>query len=123
MTLKTLLLGGIKAFRFSWIITVSLQLACSSNRNTQTLNSIIMFKLCVFFGILAVAAAAPAPAPAPGPSPLFETYAALPAALPVASSSQQFVRNYNTYAAAPLTYAAPLSYNAYAYHPAPAYYI
>lgn len=72
---------------------------------------------------MAVAAAAPAPAPAPGPSPLFETYAALPAALPVASSSQQFVRNYNTYAAAPLTYAAPLSYNAYAYHPAPAYYI
>ncbi|XP_011304822.1 neuropeptide-like 3 [Fopius arisanus] len=79
-----------------------------------------MFKLGVFLAILAVSAAAPNPAPAPAPGALLATAYALPAAYPVASSSQSVVRNYNTLAAAPLAYTAPL---AYAYAPAPTYYV
>ncbi|XP_063995429.1 neuropeptide-like 3 [Diachasmimorpha longicaudata] len=83
-----------------------------------------MFKLGVFLAILALSAAAPNPAPAPAPAPapgaLLATAYAVPAAYPVASSSQSIVRNYNGLAAAPLAYTAPLTY---AYAPAPAYYI
>ncbi|XP_066594744.1 uncharacterized protein [Prorops nasuta] len=71
-----------------------------------------MFKLCILFGIVVAAMAAPAPAPAPGA--LLAAPAILPATpLITSSSSQYFARNYNSFAAAPLAYAATYSYPAY----------
>lgn len=81
---------------------------------------------CVFFAMVAIAFAAPSPAPAPAPAPgailsPALAYTALPAALPISSSSQSFVRNHNTFAAAPLAYSAGYAaYPAYPYGYAPA---
>lgn len=76
------------------------------------------FLQCIFAVLLAAVCAAPAPAPGAVLAAPAAAFAAIPAPIVTASSSQVVARNYNTFAAAPLA-AAPIAAAPFAYAAAP----
>ncbi|KAL6442076.1 hypothetical protein ACFW04_002415 [Cataglyphis niger] len=90
--------------------------SCSYLAPSSSLKPYNMFKLCILAVLLAAVSAAPAPAPgailaAPA------AYAAVPAPIVTASSSQVIARNYNTLAGAPLAAAPIAAYGTHAVGP------
>ncbi|XP_043477768.1 uncharacterized protein LOC122508467 [Leptopilina heterotoma] len=92
MTLKGLLMLSINSLKPKNSLH-SLFVLCLRNNLIKLYFN--MFKLFAFLALLAVAFAAPAPAPAILALPAYDT-AYIPAALPLATSSQSIVQNHNS---------------------------